>query len=204
MHSGANGMAFPEQLASEVVILRPLAVGDAPALFEITPPDTFRYFTSWPKAWTLEAFSAWMNQRLFTPAYFALAVIDARTGHLVGASSYLEFDAAHRSVEIGATWYSALARGTLVNPSCKLLMLEYAFGPMFGGRCERVTIKCDGRNERSQRAIAKLGAVREGVLRRHRVLSDGFVRDTVMFSVVRDEWPAVRERLERRIAGGGG
>ncbi|MFA6045766.1 MAG: GNAT family protein [Phycisphaerales bacterium] len=201
MSDPAAPATFPERLESDVVILRRRTPEDAAALFEVTPPDTFRYFTSGPAAWTFDAFSHWLSHGFAAKGYCPLLVLDAKSGAVVGSSSYLDLDAGNRSVEIGATWYAAGARGTRINPACKLLMLEYAFGPMFAGRGERVTIKCDGRNERSQRAIAKLGAVREGVLRKHKVVSDGFVRDTVMFSVIREEWPAVEAGLRRRIAG---
>lgn len=201
MSEQSSSPTFPEWLQSDVVILRRRTRDDAPALFKVTPPDTFRYFTSRPDAWTLDAFSHWLSRGFAGKGYCPLLVLDAGSGEVVGSSSYLDLDAANRSVEIGATWYAAAARGTRINPACKLLMLEYAFGPMFAGRAERVTIKCDARNEHSQRAIAKLGAMREGVLRKHKVMSDGFVRDTVMFSVIRDEWPAVEARLRRRLAG---
>lgn len=191
---------LPTSLNHPDVTLRPLAPGDVKALFEVTPQDTFRYFLDWPATWTLPAFEAWIASRLVKPTSCGFVVIDARSGRIVGSSSYLDIDPVHRGVEIGFTWYTPEARGTRVNPASKLLLLEHAFGPLFGGRCERVQLKCDGRNERSQRAIAKLGAVREGVLRKHRVLKDGFVRDTVMFSITREEWPKVREGLLARLA----
>lgn len=178
------------------VVLRPLTMEDAGALFAITPEGTFRHFLNWPGEWTEAAFAAWMAERLFRPDQAPFAV--EHRGVLAGSTSYLDVQPAHRHAEIGCTWYAAGARGTAVNPACKLLMLRHAFESM---GCVRVTLKCDGRNEVSQRAIAKLGAVREGVLRKHRVQPDGFVRDTVYFSVVEAEWPAVRERLERRLAG---
>lgn len=183
-------------LEGRAVRLRPLTVGDAGALFAITPPETFRYFLNWPRPWTEAAFAAWMQSRLFAADQIPFAV--EHHGVIVGSTSYLDVQPAHRHVEIGCTWYEPGVQGTVVNPECKLLMLRHAFESM---GCVRVTLKCDGRNEVSQRAIAKLGAVREGVLRKHRVQPDGFVRDTVYFSVLEGEWPAVRERLERRLAG---
>lgn len=201
MSDWAPGVELPSELHNQVVRLRPLALADAPALFAATPPDTFRFYLDWPREWTLPAFEAWITERLFRPRQLPFAVFDQRSGQIVGSSSYLDIDAAHRSVEIGCTWYSAASRGTAINPASKLLLLEHAFGPMFGGRCERVLLKTDGRNERSQRAIAKLGATREGTLRKHRVLMDGHVRDTVMFSVIRDEWPRVRDGLRTRLGG---
>lgn len=194
-----------ERLASTVmeghgVRLRPLRAEDAGALFAITPPDAFRHFLLWPEAWTLPAFMAWMEGCLFKPDQAPFAVERWAGGRLelAGSTSFMDLQPAHRHAEIGCTWYAPGARGTAVNPACKLLMLRHAFESM---GCVRVTLKCDGRNEVSQGAIAKLGAVREGVLRKHRVQPDGFVRDTVYFSVVEGEWPAVRAGLERRLAG---
>jgi RimJ/RimL family protein N-acetyltransferase len=107
----------------------------------------------------------------------------------------MDIDPPNACVEIGATWYTPTARGTSINPACKLLLLRHAFETL---GCVRVTLKCDGRNLHSQRAITKLGATREGTLRKHRIQQNGFVRDTVMFSVIRDEWPTVRAGLEAR------
>lgn len=169
---------------------------DAPALFAITPPGTFDWFLSKPPEWTLPAFSQWLIKLQSRLGAMGFVVRDA-AGQVVGSSSYYDTDEAHFMTEIGATWYALSARGTVVNPECKLLMLAHAFDC----GAERVQLKCDGRNIISQRAIAKLGAVREGVLRRHRVNEpERFLRDTVMFSILREEWPAVRAGLEARGA----
>lgn len=182
------------------VRLRPLTDDDAAALFALTPPDAFRHFLLWPDAWTLPAFRDWMERCLFRADQIPFAVERSREGRweLAGSTSFMDVQPAHRHVEIGCTWYATEARGTAVNPACKLMLLRQAFETL---DCARVTLKCDGRNEVSQRAIAKLGAVREGVLRKHRVQPDGFVRDTVYFSVIAEEWPVVRARLEARLAG---
>ena len=114
---------------------------------------------------------------------------------LIGQSCYLNIDAYSARVEIGGTWYVEAARGGVVNPECKLLLLTAAFAA--GAR--RVELKTDGRNAQSRAAILKLGAIEEGTLRRHTLMWDGFVRDTVYYSVLDDEWPAVRARLEHRL-----
>jgi len=119
-------------------------------------------------------------------------------GEPVGVSCYLDIRPAHRALEIGSTWIAKSHEGTFVNPAAKLLLLSRAFDEL---ACERVQLKCDGRNARSMAAISKLGAVKEGVLRRHMILPDGYVRDTVMYSIVADEWPLVRNRLVARLAG---
>ncbi|MGF1664409.1 MAG: GNAT family N-acetyltransferase [Kineosporiaceae bacterium] len=115
---------------------------------------------------------------------------------VVGMSSYLEVSPADARLEIGFTAYAPDVWGTAVNPECKLLLLGHAFE---GLGCGRVQLKTDIRNVRSQRAIHRLGARHEGVLRRYQRRADGTVRDTVLFSVVAEEWPAVRAGLRARL-----
>ena len=114
----------------------------------------------------------------------------------VGSTSYLDIAPKHRRLEIGATWYHPDCWGTMVNPECTLLLLTHAFETL---KVERVAFITDVRNHHSQAAIAKLGAIREGVLRSHMISQGGRKRDSVVFSVVAAEWPEVRERLHTRI-----
>lgn len=117
-------------------------------------------------------------------------------GSIIGTSSFLNASPHDASLEIGATAYAPSVWATAVNPEAKLLLLSHAFDELHAGR---VQIKTDIRNHRSQQAIARLGATYEGTLRRHFRREDGTVRDTVMFSVIAEEWPAVRERLTARV-----
>lgn len=117
-------------------------------------------------------------------------------GTLVGTTSLWEADVRNERIHIGSTLYGSRWWGTQVNPECKLLLMTHCFEDCGYGR---IKIQTDVLNTRSQAAIAKLGATREGVLRRHIKREDGTFRDTVVFSVLRDEWPAVRERLASRI-----
>lgn len=116
---------------------------------------------------------------------------------VVGTSSYLDCSPADARLEIGSTSYSPAVWGTTVNPEVKLLLLDHAFCALGAGR---VQLKTDVRNIRSQQAIARLGARYEGTLRRYQRRADGTVRDTAMFSITAEEWPAVRDGLERRLA----
>ncbi len=116
-------------------------------------------------------------------------------GTVVGTSSLGDVDLGNERIHLGWTMYGSRWWGTQVNPESKRLLLGHAFDCGFG----RVKIQTDAVNERSQAAIAKLGATREGVLRRHTRRADGSFRDTVVFSVLREEWPAVREALDRRL-----
>jgi N-acetyltransferase len=119
-------------------------------------------------------------------------------GRWLGSTSYLDIAPRHRRVEIGSTWYHPDAWGTAVNAECKLLLLTHAFDVI---GVNRVALVTDALNTRSQAAISKLGARREGVLRSHMLSQGGRVRDTVVFSIVVAEWPSVRDALAARVSG---
>jgi RimJ/RimL family protein N-acetyltransferase len=127
---------------------------------------------------------------------FPFAVRRLDDGKVVGTTGLSEIRPAHRGLEIGGTFYRPEARSGPVNPECKRLLLAHAFA----AGAVRVEIIVDTRNQRSQAAVLKLGAKREGVLRKHKVTWTGFVRDTAVFSIVDDEWPAVRAGLDARLA----
>jgi len=128
---------------------------------------------------------------------FPFAQIDAASGRAVGVTTYRDVDEHHRTLEIGGTWIGRPWWRTAINTEAKLLFLGHAFEAL---GANRVAIKTDIRNERSQAAIARLGAVREGVLRHQYIRRDGSLRDTVMYSIVPEEWPAVKARLQARLA----
>ena len=125
------------------------------------------------------------------------AVRRLKDGRIVGTSSLHDLFPQHRRVELGSTFFHPDARGGAVNPASKRLLLQHAFD----SGIVRVEIITDGINARSQAAIAKLGAVREGVLRRHKITHTGRVRDTVMFAITDQDWPDVRARLDARLRG---
>ncbi|MFC4638822.1 GNAT family N-acetyltransferase [Deinococcus hohokamensis] len=166
--------------------LRPLTLADLPRLCALAAgcADELRLMGSSP----------------VTPAYYeaALEAPDQQPfvvevgGELAGSTRYGDIRAAHAGLEIGWTWLHPRWHGSGVNRRMKRLLLAHAFEAL---GMERVQIKTDIRNVRSQRAIEKLGAFREGVLRRHMRRPDGSMRDTVMYSVIREDWPAVRGRL---------
>lgn len=120
---------------------------------------------------------------------------------IIGSSRYMAIELQHKGVEIGGTWYSPSFQGTVVNPECKYLLLRHAFEDW---GAIRVQLKTDVNNVHSQRAIVKLGARFEGRLRNHRIRRDGTFRDTMMYSITKDEWPEVKARLEARIESSGG
>lgn len=119
------------------------------------------------------------------------------TGELIGATRFLEIRPAHRSLEIGGTWLATKFQRTSVNTEAKYLLLRHSFESL---ACIRVQFKADSRNERSIRAIERLGAVHEGMLRNHMILDDGVYRHSVYFSILDSEWPLVKVRLEERLA----
>ena len=131
--------------------------------------------------------------------YVAWATIALDSGRAVGSTRFGDIDVPSERLEIGWTFLAPSRWRTAINSEAKLLQLRYAFDELGAGR---VALKTDARNLRSQAAIERLGGVPEGVLRRHMRLPDGFIRDSVYYSILRDEWPAVRERLEERLARG--
>lgn len=132
------------------------------------------------------------------PDFVAWATVERASGLAIGSTRFGDIAPEHDRVEIGWTWIAPSRHRTAVNSEAKLLQLSYAFETLGAAR---VALKTDGRNERSQQAIERLGAVREGVLRRHMRLPDGYVRDTVYYSILADEWPAVKAGLVERLSG---
>jgi len=124
------------------------------------------------------------------------AVRDLKTNTIVGTTRYHDIVPVSDRVEIGYTWYAQRVQRSHVNTACKLLLFELAFEKI---KCKVVGLRTDNFNFRSQRAIEALGAKKDGVIRQHWPRRDGSIRDTVMYSVLRDEWPAVKKHLELRL-----
>jgi RimJ/RimL family protein N-acetyltransferase len=142
-------------------------------------------------AWYAEAGAGIADGR-----YVVWATVDRATGRVVGSTRFGDIDVDSERLEIGWTWLAPSAWRTAINTEAKLLQLRFAFDELGAGR---VGLKTDARNTRSRAAIERLGAVREGTLRRHLRMPDGFIRDSVLYSILADEWPSVRERLEGRL-----
>lgn len=134
----------------------------------------------------------YIETALATDNRFAFAVTDAATGEVLGSTSYHDIVANLKRVEIGYTWYAARCQRTHVNTTCKLLMLSHAFDTL---DCNVVGWRTDNFNHASQRAIERLGARKDGVLRGHALRRDGTIRDTVMYSLRSGEWPEVKAQL---------
>ena len=125
------------------------------------------------------------------------AVIERASGAAVGMTTYMNIDAATRRMEIGATWYRKRVQRTALNTECKLLLLTHAFETL---DCVAVEFRTHFFNYQSRRAIERLGARLDGILRNHRRMSDGTLRDTCVYSIIANEWPAVRSHLRHQLA----
>lgn len=190
--------AQPAELRGKHVVLTPLLPEHAAELLPLLNPETFKYYvTIQPPSYDLSGAETFVEMLLSAPNTMPFIVRLAETGELIGMSCYMDIRESQRGLEIGMTWIVPSHRGTAVNPEMKWLMLKHAF-EVFGAL--RVQLKTDGRNLHSQNAIKKLGAVYEGTLRKHGIQPNGFVRDTVMFSILNTEWPSVEERLLNRLA----
>ncbi len=180
--------------------LEPLTREHAAGLAEVGLDDDIWRLMPYGLMRTPDDIHAWVELVLSRQAHgtdLVFAVIHRPSGRVAGSTRYLNISPQDRSVEIGGTWYGAEFRRTAVNTECKFLLLQHAFETL---DCVRVQIKTDLRNERSQRAIERLGAVREGVLRDHMILPDGTLRSSVYYSILPSEWPAVKARLAGMLA----
>lgn len=195
-------------LVGRHVALEPLCVEHAaPLAVAAETAETFRYFLTAPSPFDAFGFAAFIQMLLDQPLTIAFVVRHRASGGYVGITTYLDIRESLRGVEIGWTWYAPWLRGTAVNPECKYLLMRHAFEgePMRGKdgvfrNAIRVQLKADARNQRSRRAIEKLGAVYEGTLRRSGVMPDGHLRDSALYAVTDEDWPAVRAGLEARLA----
>lgn len=182
-------------LAGPGVRLVPLAPEHAAALVAFVDDRVWRGMTT-PVPRDEPAMRADVEAAVAAPDRYAFAVLDAASGAVLGSSSYYDVDLRIGRLEIGHTFYDPAVWGTHVNPATKLALLSHAFDTW---RVHRVALRADARNARSLAAIARLGAREEGRLRGHRVAPDGSRGDTVYFSIVADEWPAVRAGLDARL-----
>ena len=190
----------PPTLRGTWVTLEPLAERHASDLFAAMQDEEVCRYLAWPPPTTLEETLALIRDATEAMARrqsVVFAQVWNASGRAIGSTRLLDVRPADRQVEIGSTFLARDYWRTPANTESKLLLLTYCFETL---GCVRVALKTDGRNVRSQEAIARLGAVREGVLRKHMNVR-GYQRDTVYFSILDDEWPAVKARLQARLAG---
>jgi len=189
----------PVILQGKHVRLEPLTEAHVPGLAEIGIGQSFWDFMLYGNINTQADMHNWVLDilsRAEKGTDLPFAVIHLAYGRVAGATRYLNIMPKDRGLEIGGTWYGQEFQRTSVNTECKYLLLQHAF-EILG--CIRVQLKTDSRNERSQKAIERIGAVKEGVLRNHMILPDGRYRHSVFYSILETEWPEVKRRLEERL-----
>ena len=191
--------AVPATLEGHGVRLEPLTRDHHDGLAEAARDGKLweLFFTSVPEPGQVHAYISTALAGQEKGDMLPWAVRDLESGALVGSTRYHDIVPAADRVEIGYTWYAQRCQRTHVNTACKLLLLEYAFQ---GIGCQVVGLRTDNFNFRSQRAIEALGAKKDGVIRHHAPRRDGTVRDTVMYSILAGEWPAVRTHLRLRLS----
>lgn len=145
---------------------------------------------------TVDSYIAKAEKGLEEGTVLPFAILDRRTGQIVGSTRFWKVDRANRKLEIGHTWLALSAQRTPINTEAKLLLLSYAFEEL---DCVRVQFTTDELNEKSRAAILRLGAVQEGIVRHERIMPDGRKRNSVRFSIIDSEWPEVKARLQQRL-----
>jgi RimJ/RimL family protein N-acetyltransferase len=191
----------PIVLEGRSVRLEPLDHAHGPDLLDASAqdPSIWRWLSMEPPA-TPAAMEAFIAEALAAQAArtsIPFAQIDRAAGRAVGSTRYMNISRDDFGLEIGWTWIGRPWQRTAVNTEVKFLLLRHAFEDLCAAR---VQLKTDARNLQSQAAIERLGAVREGVLRKYQMTQNNFIRDTVMYSIIAEEWPAIKERLEARIS----
>ena len=190
----------PLILQGKHVRLEPMTEAHVPALTEIGVGQDFWDFMLYGRMDSEEDMRGWVMDilaRAEKGTDLPLVAIHLESGRVAGAARYLNIIPKDRGLEIGGTWYGPEFQRTALNTECKYLLFKHAFETL---KCIRVQLKTDSRNVRSQRAIERIGAVKEGVLRNHMILPDGRYRDSVFYSVLDTEWPGVKVRLEEMLA----
>lgn len=182
----------PVTLRGEGLCLEPLSQDHAQGLY-----NRGRYAPDWlfmPRGCFIDLADTrqWIDEALSAPDQLPFAMVETNKGKVVGSTRFLNIRLEHRSLEIGWTWLGQEWQRTGVNTRAKLQLLSHAFERL---GFQRVEFKTDARNQRSQQALERIGATREGVLRRHMIVQGDYARDSVYFSVIDEEWPEVRARL---------
>jgi N-acetyltransferase len=190
----------PVTIFGRFVRLEPLAEAHVPDLTLVAGDESIWRYMLYGTIRSEAQMLAWVRDLLGRQARgkdLPFAVIHCQSGKAIGATRYLDIRLADRGLEIGGTWYGVAYQRTSANTECKYLLLTHAFEQL---GCLRVQFKTDLRNVRSQRAIERIGAVREGVLRSHMITPEGYVRDSVYYSIIAPEWPRVKVLLEEKLA----
>lgn len=186
----------PVTLSGKLITLKPLSLDHAEDLFYAGQNELIWRYMPVHKSNTIDETNTWIadalkDQQAGTQIPFAISLNEM--GKAIGSTRYLDIQIPNRSLEVGWTWISSDYQRTGVNTECKYLLFRHAFETL---GAVRVQLKTDGRNIQSQKAIARIGATHEGVLRKSRLVWDGVYRDTVYYSILDTEWQHVKSRLE--------
>ncbi len=189
----------PVTLSGNVVRLEPLALKHANDLL-LTGQElaTWDYISANPCI-SLDTMQQWISSTLqmqATGTCLPFVIVALTSTHVVGSTRYMDIMQKNRGLEIGWTWLAPEARRSAINTECKYLLLRHAFETL---GTIRVQLKTDSRNLRSQRAIERLGAVKEGTLRNHMIMPDGYFRHSVVYSILDSEWPQIKAGLEAKM-----
>lgn len=181
------------------VRLEPLSLDHLPALEAVAfDPSIWRYMLA--IIHTPQDLRAWIEAALATPNSLPWVTLkkstDGSPDQLVGSTRFLDLDLTHRTTELGYTWLAASARGTRINTEAKLLQLTYAFETL---KLNRVALKTHHENLQSQNAMKAIGALYEGTFRNHYIMPDGSHRNSVWFSIIREDWPPTKALLQSRL-----
>jgi RimJ/RimL family protein N-acetyltransferase len=196
-----GAFAAPGELLGQTVVLEPLDRGHRDGLRDAAELDQ-SIWTFFPKGFNGagDDFDDWFEatlEHLARNEHYPFAVRRRDNRRIIGTTRFYDMAPIHRRLALGSTWYTPEARGTHVNYEVRLLTLSYAFEDLGVNRVELIT---DPRNLSSQAAMKLLGVVQEGVIRSHLIYKDGRVRDSLLFSIVKAEWPEVKQRLLSRLS----
>lgn len=189
----------PVRLKGKLVTLVPLDIQHAHDLFQAGNDERIWRYMPMPVSQTVAETEAWIataleDQQSGTQVAFAICL--SETGQAIGSTRYLDIQRENRALEVGFTWIGTTYQRTGVNTECKYLLFCHAFETL---GAVRVQLKTDGRNLQSQQAIERIGAKREGVLRKSRMMWDGYCRDSVYYSIIESEWSGVKAKLEDKM-----
>ena len=182
-------------LENEVVLLKPLTKEDEKGLLAAgSYPEIWSYLsTTIENTMDVHNFVEKALSKKEKMEEFPFVIVDNHSGQIIGSTRFMDIDYKHKRLEIGTTWLTPACWRSAVNTNCKYLLLSYCFEVLC---LQRVQIKTDHENKRSQKAIERIGATKEGILRNHMVRKDGSTRHTVMYSITIEEWPEVKTQIE--------
>ena len=185
-------------LENEIVKLKPLELNDLSGILEAASyPEIWSHMsTTIEKMVDVNNFVENALLMRHNKTEFPFVIVDKKTGEIIGSTRFMDIEDTHQRVEIGTTWLTPAYWRTAINTNCKYLLLQYCFETL---HLQRVQIKTDLENSQSQKAIERIGATKEGVLRNHMIRKDGTTRHTVMYSITLEEWPQVKIHLNQLL-----